>query len=250
VHITWIGHSGLLIEDVGIRALTDPVLRNRVGHLRRLETFEPEAIGGVDVVLISHAHRDHLDLPSLRMLAPTTVVVPSTLGGIARKAGVANVVELAIGESTSIGALTVYATYARHSVRRNVVGSSTPALGYVLVGSQRLYFAGDTGLFPGMRDLAGDLDVAVLPIAGWGPRIPPDHLDPHRAAVALTLLRPRIAVPIHWGTLRRLGSRDDAWRPVESFLSRAAQLAPEVTILVPTLGASVELAPSAELSRS
>jgi L-ascorbate metabolism protein UlaG (beta-lactamase superfamily) len=248
VRVTWIGHSSLLIEDRGIRALTDPVLRNRVGLLRRIGSVEPESIGGVDVVLISHAHRDHLDVPSLRLIGPRPlVVVPRGAGRVARRAGLAKVVEAAAGESLSVGGLEVHATPARHRVTRNLVGAVTPALGYVVSGSQRLYFAGDTGLFSRMRDLADDLDVAVLPIAGWGPRVPPDHLDPQRAALALTLLRPRAAIPIHWGTLRRVGfARDEAkaWEPVELFLRSAAELAPDVRVLVPTAGMRIELSPS------
>lgn len=248
MRVTWIGHSSLLIEDRGIRALTDPVLRNRVGLLRRIGPVEIETIGGVDVVLISHAHRDHLDVPSLRLIGPKPlVVVPRGVGRIARKAGLTKVIEAAAGESLSIGGLEVHATSARHRVTRNLVGRASPALGYVLAGSQRLYFAGDTGLFPRMRDLAGDLDVAVLPIAGWGPRVPADHLDPQRAALALTLLRPRVAIPIHWGTLRRIGfGRDEAkaWQPVELFLRSAAEVAPDVRVLVPTAGMRIELSPS------
>jgi L-ascorbate metabolism protein UlaG (beta-lactamase superfamily) len=245
VRVTWIGHSSLLIEDRGIRALTDPVLRNRVGLLRRIGSVEPESIGGVDVVLISHAHRDHLDVPSLRLIGPKPlVVVPRGAGRVARRAGLTKVIEAAAGETFSVGGLEVHATPARHRVTRNLVGAATPALGYVVSGSQRLYFAGDTGLFSRMRDLADDLDVAVLPIAGWGPRVPPDHLDPQRAALALTLLRPRVAIPIHWGTLRRVGfARDEAkaWKPVELFLRSAAELAPEVRVLVPTPGMRIEL---------
>jgi L-ascorbate metabolism protein UlaG (beta-lactamase superfamily) len=248
VRVTWIGHSTLLIEDRGIRALTDPVVRNRVGLLRRIGTVEPASIGGVDVVLISHAHRDHLDVPSLRLIgSKPLVVVPRGVARVVRKAGLTKVIEAAAGESLSVGGLDVKATYARHRVTRNLVGATTSALGYVVSGSQRLYFAGDTGLFPRMRDLAGDLDVAVLPIAGWGSRVPADHLDPQRAALALTLLRPRVAIPIHWGTLRRVGfAREEAkaWKPVELFVRRAAELAPDVRVLVPTAGMGVELSPS------
>ena len=77
---------------------------------------------------------------------------------------------------------------------------SPPALGYVVSGSQQVYFAGDTDLFAGMSALAGALDVALLPVAGWGPKVDAGHLDPLRAAKSLPLLKPRIAVPIHWGT--------------------------------------------------
>ena len=84
---------------------------------------------------------------------------------------------------------------------------SGPALGYLLQGSQSVYFAGDTDLFPEMAALGG-VDVALLPVAGWGPRLPEgDHMNPRRAAEALKILKPRLAIPIHWGTYTPLWVR-------------------------------------------
>ena len=107
-----------------------------------------------------------------------------------------------------------------------------------------MYFAGDTDLFDGMRELAPDLDVALLPIAGWGPRTPAGHLDPLRAAQALALLRPRTAVPIHWGTYRRIGlrGREALLRaPADAFARHARELAPEVEVRTLSVGESLEL---------
>ena len=96
---------------------------------------------------------------------------------------------------------------AVHGGSRGRRGPEIEALGYVINGGgHRAYFAGDTDLFDGMADL-GALDLALLPVAGWGPSVGPGHLDPARAARALTLLRPRAAVPIHWGTLYPMGLR-------------------------------------------
>jgi L-ascorbate metabolism protein UlaG (beta-lactamase superfamily) len=106
-----------------------------------------------------------------------------------------------------------------------------------------VYFAGDTDLFEQMSELA-PLDVAILPVAGWGPRLPPGHLDPRLAAQALVLLRPRVAVPVHWGTYRRIGlSRDPAVlrEPAESFVALAAEFAPDVDVHVVEPGGSVEI---------
>ena len=114
------------------------------------------------------------------------------------------------------------------------LGAKASAVGFLVRGSGRIYFAGDTDLFDQMSDLA-PLDVAILPVAGWGPRLPPGHLDPRLAAQALTLLRPRVAIPVHWGTYRRIGlSRDPAVlrEPAESFVELAAELAPEVDVRV------------------
>ena len=231
--ITWVGHSTVLVEADGVRLLTDPLLRPRVGHLRRVAGAAPRIAGEVDAVLLSHVHWDHLDLRSLDLVRASRLVVPRGAGRLLER--FQGVVELDEGESVTIGALTVRATHAEHLTRRLPFGATTPSLGYLIAGSRRLYFAGDTDVFDGMRELAPALDVALLPVDGWGPRVGPGHLDPQRAAEALQLLRPRVAVPIHWGTYRRLGlSRDPATlrEPAIRFERLAAELAPEVEIRI------------------
>ena len=114
-----------------------------------------------------------------------------------------------------------------------------------MTGSRRLYFAGDTDLFPEMSALAEGLDVALLPISGWGPTLRRGHLDPQRAARALTLLRPRLAVPIHWGTLHAIGLGSQqryADGPAAAFVRHAAELAPEVEVRVVQVGDTTDLA--------
>jgi L-ascorbate metabolism protein UlaG (beta-lactamase superfamily) len=115
-------------------------------------------------------------------------------------------------------------------------------MGFVIGGTKRLYFAGDTDLFPGMRDLADGLDVAFLPIAGWGANIGAGHLDPERAAEALTVLEPRVAVPIHWGTFYVMGPRrprpEALAEPALSFAREAKRRAPGVDVRVLAPGKS------------
>ena len=106
-----------------------------------------------------------------------------------------------------------------------------------------MFFAGDTDLFDAMEGLVPDLDVALLPIWGWGPLIGPGHLDPSRAAEAVARLRPRVAVPIHWGTLRPFyrGTRARFLRePAEAFVAAARERAPETTVNVLAPGESLE----------
>lgn len=248
--IIWVGHSTVLVEADGVRLLTDPLLRPRVGHLRRVAGPAPALAGPVDAVLLSHAHHDHLDVGSLELVRAGRLVVPRGAGGLLER--FEGVVELDEGESVTIGPLTVRATHAEHHTRRYPFGATTPALGYLIDGSRRVYFAGDTDGFDGMRELAPALDVALLPIDGWGPRVGPGHLDPQRAAEALQLLRPSVAVPIHWGTYRRIGlSRDPVTlrEPAIRFERIAAELAPEVEIRILLPGERLEV-PSAERARS
>ncbi len=200
--IQYVGHATTLVDLGGVRLLTDPLLRNRVAHLRRVAKVDPGALRGVDAVLISHLHYDHLDLPSLQKLGrDMPVVAPRGAGAlIRRKAGIKNVIELRAGEEIAIGAVTVRATKAAHDTGRLPLGTQAEPLGYVIEGDGRsVYFAGDTDVFDEMADLA-PVDVALLPIWGWGPTIGPGHMDPTRATQAASLLRARIAIPIHWGT--------------------------------------------------
>jgi L-ascorbate metabolism protein UlaG (beta-lactamase superfamily) len=243
--LTWLGHSTVLLEVDCARLLTDPVLRARVLHLRRVGEALPLDPQSVDAVLISHIHYDHLDLPSLRRLGRSSLfVVPRGAGSLLRRHGFEHVIEVEPGDETQIRGATIRATHAEHDSRRLPFGVETPALGYLVSGSVSTYFAGDTDLFGGMGAIANDLDVALLPVAGWGPSLPPGHLDPRSAAEALGLLRPRIAVPIHWGTYRRIGlSRDPAAlrEPAERFTRFAADLMPEVEVCVLPVGGSVDI---------
>jgi L-ascorbate metabolism protein UlaG (beta-lactamase superfamily) len=245
VRITWVGHSTVLLEADGARLLTDPLLRPRVAHLRRVAGAASEITGEVDAVLLSHVHNDHLDFRSLDLVRSRLVVVPQGAGRLLESHGLRHIVELGEGERLSIGHLTVVGTHADHRARRLPFAFSAASLGYLIEGSGRLYFAGDTDLFGGMRELARPaLDVALLPIDGWGPRVGAGHLDPRRAAEALRLLRPRIAVPIHWGTYRRFGmSRDAKTRrePARRFEQLAAELAPEVDVRVLAPGECLDL---------
>ena len=251
--ITWFGHSTAVLELDGVRLVTDPVLRPRVAHLRRM-TPPPPAVADVDAVLISHVHYDHLDVPSLRQIRSVDrIIVPRGAGRLVRMRGFDRVVEIAVGDEVSCGSVLVRATPAAHGGWRPGVARRTPALGFLVAGSASVYFAGDTGLFDGMRTLAGEIDIALLPVAGWGRRVPDDHLDPVRAARALRLLRPRCAVPIHWGTYRMaiLARAPQVLpAPADEFRRLAASLAPEVEVVVLEPGTGLTVSRSGGFVRS
>lgn len=234
--ITYIGHATLLIEMSGLRILTDPVLRHHVGGLIRRQTPVPtQHFRQVDLVLISHLHWDHLDLPSLRLLGKHThLVAPNGSAHYLRSYGFSQVTEMVENQTITVGDVQITATYAHHQGASSLFRPATTCLGYVVQGQQRLYFAGDTDLFPEMSLLAPDLDLALLPVWGWGPTLGVGHMDPRRAAEALTLLQPRLAMPIHWGTLFPLGMRHFRPKllsaPPRLFAKHAQELAPDVQV--------------------
>jgi L-ascorbate metabolism protein UlaG (beta-lactamase superfamily) len=257
--IAFLGHATVLIELDGVRLLTDPLLRGRVAYLRRqAPSVDPGVFAGrarPDAVLISHLHHDHLDLASLRLLGlDTRLLVPGGAGGLLRRRGFTDVTELRAGEVTGIrgaGGLTVRAVEARHDGRRHPGGRRAQTLGYVIHGRRTVYFAGDTELFEGMSeqipDPSSQLDVALLPVAGWGSTLGPGHMDPLDAARAVALLAPRIAIPIHWGTLLPIGvarrRRERLGDPPRLFARHVARLAPEVEVRILRPGQETGLPP-------
>jgi L-ascorbate metabolism protein UlaG (beta-lactamase superfamily) len=237
-----VGHATVLVELGGVRLLTDPVLRPRVAHLRR-HGPTPAPPRGVDAVLISHLHSDHLHFGSLRELPGLPrVIAPRGAGAwLGRLAVEAD--ELAPGDSRDVCGVEVRAVSAEHSARRRPVGGpAAEPIGYVIGSAPSVYFAGDTDVFDEMTRLA-PLDVALLPVAGWGPRLGPGHMNAERAAQAAALLRPRIAIPIHWGTFHPTYARRGAWfsDPPHEFAAQVEAVAPsvEVRVLMPGESTSV-----------
>ena len=244
--LTFVGHSTVRLTVADTVLVTDPLLRSRVLHIRRRAAAPDGAVlAGVDCVLISHLHADHFDPPSLRHLdRDAPLIAPPGAGRRLARLGFRRTTELAHGDSARVGNAEIVATPAAHGGRRHPLAARTPAAGYeIRVPGYRCYFAGDTDLFPEMADLAG-VDLALLPIAGWGPRVGPGHLDPRRAAEAAALIRPRLVVPIHWGTYLRIGSRAGLERldsPPRRFARALAAVAPDVALRVLEPGQSMPL---------
>jgi L-ascorbate metabolism protein UlaG (beta-lactamase superfamily) len=227
LEICWLGHASALVELGGVRFLTDPALTARLAHLRRHHAVDLDVVRDVDVVLISHVHMDHLHVPSLRLLGDVDLVVPTGAGRLLQRQGFRNVRETTVGDRSSFGGVTVETVPAVHSSGRGPHSRvRAAAVGYVLRSPHgSVYFAGDTDLFDGMAELQA-IDVALLPIAGWGRSVGTGHLDPDRAARATELIQPRLVVPIHWGTYSPLSlpGRRPRWLhgPAERFASAMA----------------------------
>jgi len=259
--IQFLGHASLLIDLDETRIVTDPLLRRRVSGLYWRHPSPHSTLNHpIDAVVVSHMHQDHLDIPSLRLLGQDTpLLVPRRAGTFLARQGFTRATEMMPWEAADVrsrdgvGAVRVIATPARHSGFRPPFGPFGGCLGFIIEGSLRVYFAGDTDIFPEM-ELFGPIDVALLPVAGWGPTLGPGHMDAKIAARALQLIRPKIAIPMHWGTFAPFGMHLRAWqyliRPPLDFLEHASRLAPDVDIRILEPGESLYLDPVATPAES
>lgn len=234
LRLTWMGHSSVLTEIDGHRVLFDPVWGNRCSPFdfagpKRLHPvpLPIAALGPVDVVVISHDHYDHLDLPTIKALAATDTVfaVPLGVGAHLEHWGVSadRLRELDWGESTRVGGLTLTATPARHFCGRGLRNTQhTLWASWSVTGPEhRVYHSGDTGYFPGFKDIGaehGPFDATMIQIGAYSEFWPQNHTDsapvpgawpdihmnPSQGVQShLDLQQGRpggVMLPIHWGT--------------------------------------------------
>ncbi len=240
MRVTFLGHATVEIELDGVRLLTDPVLGRRVGHLRRHGPLPPPP-ERPDAVLVSHAHADHLDVRSLRRLGDPAVITTAAGAALLRRRRITAAAVLRAGESFDVGAVAVVAVPARHDGRRVPVGPRSEAIGFRVDGSRSVYFAGDTELFEEMAAVGPGIDLALLPVSGWGRTLGPGHMGPADAARAAAIIQPAVAVPIHWGTLAPIGSPAPPREPAIEFAREVERRAPAVRVLLLDPGQSAEL---------
>jgi len=216
ISITWIGHATTVVQAGGLTILTDPIFSDRIAgfYKRRARPgVEGWLLPPVDVVVISHNHRDHLDEDSVLALGfRPTYVVPLGLAAWFKKRGFRHVIELDWWETAEIvgprgGRAVVALVPAQHWSQRGPFDENTSLWGgYVIdAGGRRFYFAGDTGYPAAFREIGQrfpDLDYALLPIGAYAPRwfMRAQHMSPEDAAQAFRELGARVLVPIHWGT--------------------------------------------------
>jgi L-ascorbate metabolism protein UlaG (beta-lactamase superfamily) len=210
--ITWIGHASFLFTLGGKRVLVDPVLSPRLGPIARLTPpgIAIDALPPIDVVLITHNHRDHLDPWTLSRLGPAPrYVVPLGNGDLVRSLGADKVTELDWWESKDLGAFEVTLVPARHWSMRYPWDRNDALWGGFVVRSNEgaAYHSGDTGFFDGFAEIGkrvGPIDWAMLPIGAYEPRwfMQPQHMGPEDAVEAARLLDARRVVAMHWGTFR------------------------------------------------
>ncbi len=235
--LTWVGHASFVARLGGQLIATDPLFSERIqGVVKRLAPpgVVPEALPPIDVVLVSHNHYDHLDVPSLKRIGPEALyVVPLGNARTLKGAGLPRVVELDWWQSHVVGDLEVTLVPARHwSMRAPWDRNDGLWGGFVLRGPEGVaYHAGDTAFFEDFREIrarCGPIDWAMLPVGAYEPRwfMEPQHMNPDDALRAFELLDARALVAMHWGTFvltdepaaepparTRQGFADRGWDP-------------------------------------
>ncbi|MFL6044726.1 MAG: MBL fold metallo-hydrolase [Propionibacteriaceae bacterium] len=246
--LTWWGHSTSTWRDGDTTVLFDPVLTGRLGHLRRVRGPVPPAHAARgDLVLVSHLHADHTHLPSLRLIPASAVLIaPAGSRRLLRPIAARGVKlrEVEPGDLVEFGSLQIRVLVADHDGRRHPGSPHRgPALGYLAEGSRRCWYPGDTG--PNLAfDEVTDVDIALMPVGGWGPTLGHGHLDAEQAAYVIRDIQPNGVVPVHWGTWWPIGlpQRPDLIDlPAETFAEHVARVAPTTSVHLLRHGQSIEL---------
>ncbi|TGN08494.1 MBL fold metallo-hydrolase [Leptospira ilyithenensis] len=252
LRVTWFGHSSALIEIDGYRILTDPIWSNRtspvswVGPERWYEPALPmNDLPEIDFVLISHNHYDHLDYETTLALNKKGVkfIVPLAVGEHLSDWGVPEerIIELDWWESHKLSDFEIVATPARHASGRKLIDYDEHLwAGYAILGTKhRVYYSGDTGLFPAMRKIGdeyGPFDLTMIEVGQYDKAWPDWHIGPEQAVIAHKMVKGKQMLPVHWGLF---ALAFHSWtEPIERALVKAKDL--DVKLLTPRPGESIE----------
>lgn len=238
---TWVGHSTVLLQTAGINILTDPFLSSRASPVPfagpkrvRAAALDAQTLPPIDLILLSHNHYDHMDLPALRRLARrhrAHVVTPHGNARWVRRASSAFTIdELGWGDSVDHKGLRIHLTPALHWSKRGLFDANAALWGAFALEAPGgpIYFAADTGFgtgstFADVRERFGPPRLSLLPIGAYEPRwfMHPQHMNPDEAVKAHALLESRASLAIHHGTVQLTDEAIDA--PARALTAALAQ---------------------------
>ena len=254
LRITWLGHSTLLVEIDGYRVLVDPVWGERTSPFESMgpKRFHApplplEELPPLDAVVISHDHYDHLDHETIIALGDRVPLyaVPLGVGAHLEHWGVPteSIEERDWWGEISVGDLKLVATPARHASGRSLTMSdqdTTLWSGWAIIGpSHRVYYSGDTAMFPELEDIGtrlGPFDATMIECGAYNPLWVDVHMGPEQAVVAHQLVRGEVFIPVHWGTFNL--AMHNWTEPVERALEAADRTG--VAMSTPRPGESIE----------
>jgi L-ascorbate metabolism protein UlaG (beta-lactamase superfamily) len=207
IAVTWLGHAGFYAQVGGVNIAIDPVWALWLGPAKRIRhpSVWAHDLPPIDLVLITHAHYDHLHLPSLRKIAAAQpIIVPEGVGSVVKNCGFGRIVELKTWQSATFKDLRITLTPARHWGARMIHDTHRGFGGYLVQGpAQTLYHSGDSAMFDGFQEIGkrSNIDLALLPIGAYEPPSGrPVHINPEEALDAFEMIRARHMVPMHFET--------------------------------------------------
>lgn len=207
VGVTWLGHAGFFAQIAGVNILIDPNWALWHGPIKRLH--HPSLWAGdlppIDLVLVTHAHFDHLHLPSLRRIARgQPIIVPTGVGGVVKRCGFGQITELDTWDKVRFRDLRITLTPARHWGARMIHDTHRGFGGFLIESADRsLFHCGDSSMFDGFKDIGerARVDIALMPIGAYlAPSGRPVHMNPEEALDAFEMLGARHMVPMHHNT--------------------------------------------------
>ena len=245
VRITWIGHASFFLQFAGHSVIVDPNWANWHGPVRRIRQpgLNLHAVPEVDLVLVTHAHFDHLHKPSLKILRSRAgIVVPRGSGSLVRRLGFPATHEMRIWDSLMFDEMEVIHTPSHHWGARFIHDTHRDYGGYIVrAGGKSVFHCGDSAYFDGFKDIAKrcEIDIALMPIGAYeSPSGRDVHMNPEEAVRAFADLGAKVLIPMHYGTFP-LGN-EPHHEPVERLLMEADRLGISDRILIPEEGVGIE----------
>lgn len=245
VRITWIGHASFLVQFADHGVMIDPNWAKWHGIVKR--QIEPglklNEVPELDLVMVSHAHFDHLHKPSLKVLqANKGIIVPRGSASLVKKLGFPSVHEVRVWDHLEFGNISVVHTPSHHWGARFLHDTHRDYGGYLVdAGGITVFHCGDSAYFPGFREIGKRLrvDVALMPIGAYDAPSGRDvHMNPEEAVRAFMEMEGKVLIPMHYGTFP-LGN-EPLQEPVERLLVEADRQGISDKVLIPEAGVGIE----------
>lgn len=245
VRITWIGHASFFLQFAGHSVIVDPNWAKWHGPVKRQRQpgLRLHEVPVVDLVLVTHAHFDHLHKPSLRMLqAREGIVVPDGSGKLVKRLGFSAIHEMTVGDVLNFEQLEVTHTPSDHWGARFLHDTHRNYGGYIVrAAGKSVFHCGDSAYFDGFEKIGKtqQIDIALMPIGAYeAPSGRDVHMNPEEAVRAFADLGAKVLIPMHYGTFP-LGN-EPHHEPLERLLMEADRLGLSEQILIPEEGVGIE----------
>ena len=245
VRVTWIGHASFFLQFAGHSVIVDPNWAKWHGPVKRSRKpgLDLHGLPEVDLVLVTHAHFDHLHKPSLKILqAREGIVVPKGSGSLVRKLGFPATYEMRVWDDLKFDLLEIIHTPSHHWGARFIHDTHRDYGGYIVrAGGKSVFHCGDSAYFPGFAEIGRkySIDIALMPIGAYDSPSGRDvHMNPEEAVRAFADLGAKLLIPMHYGTFPLGNEPHD--EPVERLLAEADRLGISDQILIPEEGVGIE----------